>query len=105
MNLPIPRERPWLSVDEVAEITGEGSKAIRAAIAAGQIPHLNVGRYIRVPTAALWALVGLDPDERTADTPALNVSEDPAPTGSLATTEDSGGPRHDHGTPQHLRSA
>jgi len=61
-RLPDPRDRPWLTVAEVAEITGEGEKAIRAAIAAGQLPHLDIGRYVRVPTSSLCALAGITPD-------------------------------------------
>jgi excisionase family DNA binding protein len=51
--LPDPRHRPWLTVAELAEITGEGEKVLRAAIDAGQIPSVRVGRYIRIPTARL----------------------------------------------------
>lgn len=65
-RLPDPRERPWLTVAEVSEITGEGQKAIRHAIAAGQIPSLSIGRYRRIPTAALHELCGIPPDMRTA---------------------------------------
>lgn len=58
-TLPDPRERPWLTVAELAEWSGEGEKAIRAAVAAGQLPHLNVGRYVRIPTALLAAQLGI----------------------------------------------
>lgn len=61
--LPDPRERPWLTVAELAEWSGEGEKAIRAAIAAGQLPHLNVGRYVRVPTALLARQLGITLDQ------------------------------------------
>ena len=53
MPLPGPRERPWLTVAEVAEITGEGEKVIRAAIDAGHLPLLSVGRYVRILTQRL----------------------------------------------------
>ena len=52
-SMPDPRERPWLTVAELADITGEGQKALRAAIDAGQIPSVRVGRYVRIPTARL----------------------------------------------------
>ncbi len=61
-GLPHPRERPWLTVAEVVQITGEGDKAVRAALAAGQLPALRIGRYIRIPTAPLYELVGITPD-------------------------------------------
>lgn len=68
--LPDPRQRPWLTVAELAEITGEGQKAIRSAIDAGQLPHLQVGRYVRIPTAALLTLVGIEPDSTNDESPA-----------------------------------
>jgi excisionase family DNA binding protein len=52
-SMPDPRERPWLTVAELADITGEGQKALRVAIDAGQIPSVRVGRYVRIPTARL----------------------------------------------------
>lgn len=58
---PTPEERPWLTVAELAQITGEGEKAIRAAIAAGDLPLLRVGRYVRIPTARLRQQLGIDP--------------------------------------------
>lgn len=60
-RLPDPVERPWLTVAELAQITGEGEKAIRAAIAAGTLPSLRVGRYVRIPTAKLRQQLGIDP--------------------------------------------
>lgn len=60
-RLPTPLECPLLSVAEVSEIMREGEKAIRAAIARGQIKAVRVGRYVRVPTAALWALLEIPP--------------------------------------------
>lgn len=52
-SLPDPRDRPWLTVAELAGITGEGEKVIRAALDLGQLPVLRIGRYLRIPTAAL----------------------------------------------------
>lgn len=83
-RLPDPRERPWLSVAEVAEITGEGEKVIRAALDAGQLPLIQLGRYKRIPTHQLLMQLDMTPD----------MSADPAPTGSNTTTDqDLGGPR------------
>ena len=84
-ELPTPRERPWLTVAEVAEITHEGEKAVRSAIDAGHLPHLRIGRYIRVPTAKLYELCGITPD----------MSEDRVPARSTATTT-AEGTRHDN---------
>ena len=63
-RLPDPRERPWLSVSEVADITGEGQKVIRAAVAAGQLKSIRIGRYIRLPTAALYEVLHMAADVR-----------------------------------------
>lgn len=65
-RLPDPREKPWLTVAELAVITGEGEKAIRAALGAGHLPLLPVGRYKRIPTAALMVLLGITPDDSEA---------------------------------------
>ena len=79
MLLPDPRERPLLTVAEVAALMpeGVGEKAVRAAIAAGQLPATRVGRYVLVPTAALRRQLGLD-DE------ALDAREAGVPTPALA---------------------
>ena len=58
-RLPDPREKPWLTVAELALITGEGEKAIRSAIDAGALPHLRIGRYVRIPTALLLEQLGI----------------------------------------------
>lgn len=60
MKLPTPEDRPWLTVAELAKITGEGEKAIRAALAKGDLPMLRVGRYVRIPTAKLRQQLGID---------------------------------------------
>lgn len=75
MRLPTPRERPWLSVAEVAEISHEGEKVIRAAIGAGQLPVLRIGRYVRIPTAAFYETCGLAPDMRDDEAPTSSSAE------------------------------
>lgn len=77
MKLPEPAERPWLTVAELAEITGEGEKAIRAALDAGHLPLLRVGRYVRIPTARLRQVLGIDPSA----TPQLPAHPAAAPVG------------------------
>ena len=75
MRLPDPRDRPWLTVDEVAEITGEGPKVIRAAMAAGQLPRLVIGRYHRCPTAQLYELLHMTPNvSEEAESPSASVA-------------------------------
>lgn len=73
--LPTPQDRPWLSVAEVAEITHEGEKVIRAAIDAGQLPVIRIGRYVRVPTALLYELLGLQPPGMEAAAPPRTAAQ------------------------------
>lgn len=88
-RLPDPREHPWLTVAELAELTGEGEKAIRAALDAGQLPLLRIGRYTRIPTAALMAQLGIDPEDTEADS-----STEPATATVHHLTPRSGEPQH-----------
>lgn len=66
-RIPDPRKKPWLTVAELAEITGEGEKAIRSALKSGHIPVLPVGRYQRIPTAALLTRLGITAEENETD--------------------------------------
>ena len=49
-NLPDPKNRPTLSVDEVADLLGLDRKTVYASVSSGEIPSLRVGRRILVPT-------------------------------------------------------
>ncbi len=92
--LPDPRVKPWLTIAEVAKHTGEGEKVIRHAVAAGQLPELRVGRYIRIPTAALWKLCLMEPfieEAGPASTPCSSSST--VGTGVQSCTKRSGGNR------------
>ncbi len=89
MKLPDPRDRPWLTVAEGAQITGEGEKAIRAAIRAGDLPSLRIGRYVRIPTAAIWELcriplISLEPAAPTGGEAAFAGSRGDRDAGSAA---------------------
>ena len=62
MNLPTPRERPTLTVPEVAAVLGLGKQTVYEAVAAGRIPALRLApRRVVVATAVVWRLVGLEP--------------------------------------------
>ena len=82
--LPDPREKPLLTVADVAALMpdGVGEKAVRAAIADGQLPSLRVGRYVLVPTAALLRVLDLhdapDSSEDRPAQPALALAHPPA---------------------------
>lgn len=78
-KLPDPREKPWLTVTELAAITGEGEKVIRAALDAGHLPLLQIGRYKRIPTAQLLRLLAIEPTD--ADDQAATVHVLPSAAG------------------------
>jgi excisionase family DNA binding protein len=69
-GLPDPQQRPLLTIAELAAITGDGQKVLRSAVAAGQIPSIRVGRYLRIPTARLLREVfGIGPGGETPPPP------------------------------------
>ncbi len=96
-RLPDPREKPWLTVSELAAITGEGEKAIRAALDADQLPMLRIGRYVRIPTAALLAQLGIAPNDSEA-----GDSTSPAP--AQHSNDTTAGASHEH-APEHTPSS
>lgn len=57
--LPDPRERPLLTVPEAGEALGLGRSAAYEAVRRGDLPSLSIGRRRLVPTARLYALLGL----------------------------------------------
>lgn len=89
-GIPLPEERPWLTVRELSDITGEGVKTIRRALREGQLPLLEVGRFQRIPTAELRRQLGLDADtsEHAKAAPASAASAD-----VLALARKLGGPQ------------
>jgi hypothetical protein len=62
VNLPTPQERPTLTVRVAAEIMGIGAQTYYEGAARGNLPSLRLSpRRIVVPTAQLWALLGMEP--------------------------------------------
>jgi len=59
-KLPDPESEPTLSVPDAGALLGLGRSAAYSAAGSGQIPTLRLGRKLRVPTAALRRMVGLD---------------------------------------------
>jgi excisionase family DNA binding protein len=55
-----PTIRPTVSVDEAAIVLGVSRGTAYDAVERGELPSIRVGRRIRVPTASLARLVGLD---------------------------------------------
>lgn len=61
LRLPDPEEQPTMPVPEAGRIAYNlGRDASYAAAARGDLPTIRVGRKLRVPTAALRRLLGLD---------------------------------------------
>lgn len=54
-----PEERPTLSIDETAVVLGISRGSVYEAVHAGEVPVLRFGRRLRVPTAALRAMLAL----------------------------------------------
>lgn len=60
IRLPDPRERPWVTPYELAELTGESLGAIYRALDHGDLPEIKLGaRLRRIPTAGLYERLGL----------------------------------------------
>lgn len=63
-----PESRPTISIDEAAVVLGIARSSAFQAAHRGEIPTVRFGRRLRVPTAALRNMLGLDggkgePDE------------------------------------------
>ena len=52
-----PILRPVMTVREAAEVLGIGLNSAYEAIGRGEIPHIRIGRSIRVPRTALEQLL------------------------------------------------
>jgi|NGEPerStandDraft_6_1074524.scaffolds.fasta_scaffold63398_3 excisionase family DNA binding protein len=70
--IPTPQERPTVSVEEAGEFLGLGRSSAYEAARRGELPVLRFGRTLRVPTAGLRVLLGIDL-EPEADTSAVTV--------------------------------
>jgi excisionase family DNA binding protein len=55
-----PATRPTISVDEFATVAGISRSSAFAAVHNGDVPHLRLGRRIRIPTAAVRRMLALD---------------------------------------------
>ena len=59
-TIPTIDDQPFLSVDQVACILDLSRDAIYDAIARDELAHVRVGKAIRIQTAAIRALAGLE---------------------------------------------
>jgi hypothetical protein len=70
--IPDPAEVPTVSVEEAGTWLGLGRSAAYEAARRGQIPTLRFNRTLRVPTAKLRVLLGIDA-EPEPDSPGAEV--------------------------------
>jgi excisionase family DNA binding protein len=66
--IPVPEEQPTMSVEEAAEALGIGRSAAYECVHRGEVPSIRLGRRLRVPTAALRVLLGIDPSNLGVET-------------------------------------
>ena len=60
MALPMPEDRPTVSVPEAGAAFGLGYTASYEAAKRGDLPTIRLGRRLVVPTATLRRMLGLD---------------------------------------------
>jgi excisionase family DNA binding protein len=60
--IPNPQEKPTLTVEQAGEFLGLGRSSAYLAVERGELPVLRFGRALRVPTARLRVLLGIDPE-------------------------------------------
>ena len=71
--VPDPAVVPTVSVEEAGAWLGLGRSAAYVAAGRGELPTLRFGRSLRVPTAKLRRLLGLDPEPAVDAEPATVV--------------------------------
>jgi excisionase family DNA binding protein len=60
VTIPDPRVTPTISVTQAARLLGVGKSTAYEAAARGDLPSIRLGRTVRVPTAKLLDLLGLE---------------------------------------------
>jgi excisionase family DNA binding protein len=60
--MPTPAKQPTMTVEQAAELLGLGRSSAYEAVRRGELPALRFGRALRVPTARLRVLLGIDPE-------------------------------------------
>lgn len=87
--LPSPLDRPTLNLwPEVGELLGLSRASVYAAAARGEIPTLRFGRSLRVPTAELRRLLGLEDASSRGSGPGSDAAASSSLTVDPLTTED-----------------
>ena len=69
--LPLPEEQPTMTVPDAGKFLGLSRSSSYEAAGRGEIPVLEFGRRLLVPTAALRRLLGLDPPIHQSDTGSI----------------------------------
>jgi len=57
--LPLPQDKPTLTVQEVAKFLNVGRDKAYELVKAGVIPSISVGRRFLVPTASFWNFLNI----------------------------------------------
>jgi excisionase family DNA binding protein len=70
--IPDPAQVPTVSVEQAGEWLGLGRSSAYEAARRGELPVLKFGRALRVPTARLRVMLGLDA-EPEGDSPTATV--------------------------------
>jgi excisionase family DNA binding protein len=76
MEMPDPRSKPTLTVDEVSSIIGCSRSSAYEAVRREQIPSLRIGRRLLIPTAKLREMLAGE-SETTAPEPPAEVAPPP----------------------------
>jgi hypothetical protein len=58
--------RPTCSVEDFGKIFGLSRNSAYDAVKRGDVPSIRLGRLLRIPTAALKAKLGLEPQHEAA---------------------------------------
>lgn len=113
--IPLPAEQPTVSVEEAANAYGIGRAAAYAACrrfldtdGAEGIPTLSIGRFLRCPTAAIRAQLGLDQIAPGLAESSAAGSGAPPSSADVSNADDSSGPDEARAGPRagrHLPSA
>ena len=61
LRIPTAEERPTMKPEDLCELLGMARSSIYQGIARGEIPSIRIGRRLFVPTAALRAMLQLNP--------------------------------------------
>jgi excisionase family DNA binding protein len=59
-SISVDLDRPTISVDDFAAVMGVSRSSAFAAVRAGEVPHVRLGRRIRIPSASVRRMLRVD---------------------------------------------